>query len=723
MPRDRPRLLDEEIERLAKWIQGGGVWPDDGWRPEVHWAHRVPVLPELPEVEHPSTCRTPIDLFVRARLEQASLSPNPETAPANLLRRLYLDLIGLPPSVEELERFLATLGPKSWSLKVDELLASPRFGEKWARHWLDLARYADSEGYQRDELRFIWPYRDWVIAALNADLPFDQFTVEQLAGDLLPDASTSQRVASGFHRNTPVNLEAGTDPAADYHKQIVDRVGTTGSVWLGMTVACAQCHDHKYDPISTREYYQLFAFFNQAPFETRQKGSAMGSSGMVYIGPDLVVPDDPARERRRRLWQARKASMVSGLKTYLDPLWDGFKADEAAAATSLGKRLRRDSKKRTPADYLAVGRAFLKEDSRFQRQLARIEQADRALECYPLKRTRIMSDLKETRKTHVLRRGDPESLGVEVKPGTPGALHPYLEEYPLNRLGLARWLVSKENPLVARVVVNRLWAELFGRGLVETLDDFGRQGERPSHPELLDWLAVTLMEQDQWSIKAMLRRIVRSAVYRQSVVERGEGMTIDPNNRLLWRHPGHRLSAELIRDVQLSVAGLLSETMGGAPAYPWQPDGVWRSSAGAGPMHYDVAMGEGAYRRGVYTVWRRSAHYPSFANFDAPDRGACTVTRGRSNTPLQALTLMNDAVYVEAATAFARRIQSRSETTLAAKLNWAFRAMLSRDPTSREAGLLEAAYEEELALSNRADDAWFNVATILMNLHEAINRN
>jgi hypothetical protein len=730
MPLDRPALSMREIETLREWIRKGAIWPDDGWRPELHWAYVKPKLPALPDVSDRDWSRTSIDRFVLSKLNEKGLQPSTRAQRTVLMRRLSLDLTGLPPTVDQLDRFLGIQTEDAYEQEVDRLLASPAFGEKWARHWLDLARYADSEGYQRDELRHIWGYRDWVINALNSDLPFDQFSIEQLAGDLLPYATLDQRVATGFHRNTPVNLEAGTDPEADYHKQIVDRVGTTGTVWLGTTVACAQCHDHKYDPISAKEYYQLFAFFNQSPIETKQKGMEMGSAGMVYIGPDVIVPREGVVDRRREYWVHQKSEAVADLKAYLNPIWDAAALEvepedegEGEGNRSLSAKLRLKPSLRKLLDYRLVGESLLGTDSRFLDFIARLDEGDRMLRHYPEKRTRVMKDREEGRMTYLLKRGEPGSPGEEVSPMTPTFLHSFPEDAVNNRLGLARWLVSEENPLVARVAVNRIWAELFGAGLVGSLDDFGQQGERSSYPNLLDWLAVTFVESDHWSVKRTIRRIVLSAVYQQQTAEREEAMELDGMNRFLWRHPGHRFSAETIRDHLLSVAGLLSLKIGGAPAYPWQPEGVWRKSAGAGPMRYDVAMGEDGYRRGIYTVWRRSAHYPSFANFDAPDRGACLVLRGRSNTPLQALTLLNDGVYVEAAKAFARRIDAQSAMGVEAKLVWAFRSVVARSPSEADTSLLKQIYLNELEFSQDSIAAWFNVASVLMNLHETICRN
>ncbi len=725
MPLDEPPLSPLAVATLREWIAEGAEWPDDGSREELHWAYRPPRKAGLPEVRNPDWCQTPVDAFVLARLEAAGLEPRPAAGRSALLRRVYFDLIGLPPTVAEVDAFLADQSPGAFRRVVDGLLSSVHFGEKWARHWLDLARYADSEGYQRDELRSIWAYRDWVIGAFNRDLSFDQFSIEQLAGDLLPNSTAEQRVATGFHRNTPLNLEAGTDPEADYHKQVVDRVATTGTVWLGTTLACAQCHDHKYDPFSQKEYYQFLAFLNQAPVETRQKGDKMGSAGMVYIGPDLVVPERPEDSRRRETLERESREAENYLRAYVDPHWEAALGNQQKLQDpKIQKQFEVPPAKRKLADYRAVGSALIGSDPEFQRLVARLDLLSSLQVEYQPARTRVMTNRSEARVTHVMKRGDFTNPGIVVQPATPEVFPTATTERPPNRLGLAQWLVSRENPLVARVAVNRLWAEVFGRGIVTTPDDFGRQGALPSHPQLLDWLAETFVTEDRWSQKAFIRRLVLSSVYQQAAIEEARARELDPSNQWLWRHPGHRLSAELIRDTQLHFSGLLSRAVGGPPAYPWQPKGVWRASAGAGPMSYDAAQGEAGYRRGVYTVWRRSAHYPSFANFDAPDRSICTVERSRSNTPLQALTLLNDAVYVEAARAFALRIHELGATaSTQEKLAWAFRVVLSRRPQESEIAVLHNVYETELGETQDLNAAWFNVASVLLNLHEAISRS
>lgn len=728
MPLRNEPLTAEEVALLQRWIEEGAGWPDDGWRPPRHWAYLAPRRIPPPATatsfapdRHPNE----IDFFLLAELEKNGLALNPEAAPANLLRRVCLDITGLPPSPEQREEFLADPTFARYTRLVDELLASPAYGEKWAVPWLDLARYADSEGYQRDTPRSMWPWRDWVIAALNEDKPFDTFTIEQLAGDLLPDATESQRVATGFHRNTPLNLEAGTDPEEDHYKQIVDRVNTTGTIWLGSTVGCAQCHNHKYDPLSSREYYELFAFFNNTPMESRQQGAEMGMSSMIHIGPVLEVTRGLADIDAELAAEAEYEAALDSLRAdILQAVETRFQKDPKARETltdELKSILEQDRDMslmqcRTLSAKLALKLPGL------PRRLAEAGTREARLTEQRKKEVRVLEELPTPRATFVAKRGDFLSPGEKVSPATPAALHPFRDEYPRNRLGLARWLVDPANPLVARAYVNRLWIEIFGEGLVTTPGDFGPQGETPSHPELLDALAVAFVEEDAWSMKKALRRVVLSATYRQSIVVNETAAVRDPRNRWLWRHPGHRLSAEMIRDQALAISGLLSSRRYGISVRPYQPDGFWRKGAGASETSYLPSRGEDAHRRGVYTLWRRNAHYPSFANFDAPDRSVCIVQREVSNTPLQALTLLNDPVYLEIAEAFAKRILNEGGDTLESRMQWAFRAALTRAPREFEREGLRSAFERVRAASGSEEKAWREIATILLNLHETITR-
>jgi hypothetical protein len=909
MPPKGERLAAREIEVLRRWIDAGAQWPDN----VKHWAYERPQRPIPPEVRNSqSALRNPIDAFVRARLEQEGLAPSPEADRATLLRRLSLDLIGLPPTPAEVDAFVSDPAGNAYERAVDRLLASPQFGVRWARPWLDLARYADSHGFQRDDLRDLWPYRDWVVRALNADMPFDQFTIEQLAGDLLPGATEDQIVATGFNRGTPCNVEAGSEPEESRVNQVFDRVNTLGAVWLGTTLECSQCHDHKYDPFTMRDYYQLFAFFNNTEIEAdRARPNVPGS--IRFIGPYHTLEDPKVDAERAALqseqetlkaaiasrekelasdaaaWEARLASAgknaarehrleivdfdsmagsahrvlddgsvllsddnlpstdtytvvlrtgltaITGIKleALTDPSlpgegpgrgdatrpnfvlnemivsvasgdgepvpvkfrratasfsqkafdvselltaaggdrqhgwainpefhkahWALFECaepvgfaggstitvklvqnygggrtigrlrlsavtgelDHPAVPAEIGRILARPPGERTAsqarklADYQASQDPMI---SGLREKLGKVQAGTRS---FQVRQTLVMQERSEPRMSTMFNRGVYTDRGEAVKPATPAILHPAAGEMQ-SRLDLARWLVSPENPLVARVTVNRWWAELFGRGLVGTAEDFGIKGESPTHPELLDWLAVELME-NGWSMKRLLRTIVTSATYRQSSRLSREFLTRDDQNKLLARGPRFRLDAESIRDNALAISGLLSLRQGGPSIRPPQPDGLW-DKVGGQKYDYVVSPGEEKYRRGLYVVLKRGAPYPSFVNFDAGPRMACTIKRSRSNTPLQALTLLNDPVYVEAAQAFANRIVSeRPNETPDDRIRHAFRLALARSPRDQEARTLQQLFDSQLAVSNE-QAAWRAVAAALLNLDEAITK-
>ena len=695
---------------------------------QEHWSYVAPTSPVLPVVRDASWGSNPIDRFVLAALNGAGLLPQGRADPARLLRRLHLDLVGLPPSIAETDAFLADPSQEHFSRIVDRLLTRPGFGEKWAIGWLDLARYADSDGYQRDGFRNVWPFRDWVIEALNADMPFDQFTIEQLAGDLLPRATPSQIIATGFHRGPLLNLEAGTDAEEDRIKQVVDRVNTTGTVWLGTSLTCAQCHDHKHDPFSINEYYALAAFFNN----TQQEGkrTEVNGAGMKYTGPDIDVSLTGDEKRRRAELQVQLESAKQQFITKIEELCQELPGKELV-------RLKKDAPKtlalisqeeRNFKEAMTIKTALFKKGEeakvlgKLEQQVNRHAKGIKKSAFQIGFTSRVMKEVDKPRQTFVLKRGNFLTPGQEVKAATPSMLHRFPEGAPRNRLGLAQWIVSRENPLTARVAVNRIWAELFGRGLVMTMDDFGRKGAKQTHPALLDWLAVTFRDDDSWSMKRIIRRIVLSATYRQSAVVDSDRRAMDPGNAFYARGPRQRLVAELVRDNALCISGLLSKKMYGPPVRPVQPAKVWRVIGSVDNTYY-LSKGEDLYRRGVYTLWRRSAHYPSFANFDAPNRGACTVSRQSSNTPLQALTLMNDPVYVEMARAFAGRIQQETVTMDATRrLAHAFRLALCRNPRGDELELLRKIYFTSLDTEGSEAEAWFDVATTLLNLHETITK-
>ena len=717
MPKDKAALPANEIQVLKEWITQGAVWPDDGWRPPVHWAYVPPRA-----VTPPAGEASPIDAFIDARLKMEGIIPNRPAAPHTLVRRLFLDVIGLPPSIREVETFAANPTEAAYTALVDDLLARPQFGEKWARQWLDAARYADSDGYQRDGFRQIWPYRDWVVGALNADMPFDQFTIEQIAGDLLPQVTPAQIVATGFHRNTALNLEAGTDPEEDRVKQIVDRVNTTGTLWLGTSMACAQCHNHKYDPFTAREYYGLLAFFNNTPVESQQ---AVNGARMSYIGPDQVMGGAPgAAEVAREAQNVLRKTM----KQYEEAVLERWKTLEDDAAKVAALKPGQKELLETPVqdrDFETCGkvhRNLFKEDKELDKLQKLVQRDRRKVDALQVVRTAVMKE-DAPRQTRIMQRGDFLSPGALVQAETPAVLHAFPKEAPRNRLGLAQWLVAKENPLVGRVTVNRWWAELFGAPLVATMEDFGLQGEKPTHPELLDWLAATFTGADRWSMKQTLRRMLLSQTYRRAATVRADLRERDPRNVFLARNGGVRLEAETIRDQGLAVSGLLSLKMGGPPVKPVQPAGIWRVT-GEVDNNYVASTGEDAHRRGLYTLWRRHAHYPSFATFDAPDRSACTVQRSRSNTPLQALVLLNDPAYVEMARALALRIAGHEGAggDPGRKLDYAFRLVLARAPTPSELAALRRIPQPDGSKAPDENEAWYDVATVLLNLHETITK-
>lgn len=661
MPLNSPPLDADSISLIRQWIEAGAAWPADDTSSATHWAYVKPTRVPLESPLHIA-----IDSWIEKKLTDSGLANglSPREQPARLLRRVYLDLIGLPPTPAEVEAFEENPDDKHYTEVVDRLLSSPRFGEKWASQWLDLARYADSNGYQADQFRTIWPYRDWVIQAMNDDMPFDQFTIEQLAGDLLPNATETTRIATGFNRCATCNVEAGVDPEENRTNQVADRVTTLSTTWLGTTLECARCHNHKYDPFTQEDFYQLYAFFNNTPLEV----DPPKDGGVQYEVAGPVLP----------LTRTSGDGSVQGSNPILMP---------------------------------------------------------------------VLAEMPTRRQTHIFRRGDFLSPGAEVHAQTPGILPPLKpasdDGLPPTRLDLAKWLVDRDHPLTARVVVNRWWAAFFGHGLVKTQEDFGTQGERPSHPELLDLLAVEFME-NNWSMKSLHRQIVLSRTYQQSSIATPELRHADPENRLLARGPRFRLPAELIRDQALAISGLLSTQMGGPPVYPPQPDGLWRH-VGRNAPKYTVSQDGHRYRRGIYVVWRRSAPYPSFVNFDAPDRASCVPQRSTSNTPLQALTLLNDPAYVEMCHAFARRILTETTNSSdAEKVITAFRLTVARKPAEKEANRLLQLLQEQRAKFQQQPDqaeqlvpqpfqsanvslieqaAWFSIANVLLNLDETISRN
>ncbi len=688
-PRFKKPLSPAEVGTLKRWIDQGAAWGK-------HWSLEKPVRPEPPrsrDRQGAAWVRNPIDAFVLARLEREGLKPSPEADKLTLIRRVTLDLTGLPPTPEEVDAFLRDDAPDAYEKVVDRLLASPRYGERMVWEWLDAARYADTNGYQGDPERTMWPWRDWAIQALNADLPFDQFTVWQLAGDLLPNATMEQKLATGFLRNHPINGEGGRIPEENRVEYVFDMTETVGTVWLGLTLTCCRCHDHKYDPIKQREYYGLFAFFNQTP--------VTGDGGNPQTPPvvEVKAPEDEAKLKAARDKAAAAAKEVEALEAAIFPRVNKSRpASESVRARGLPKEVRDALKpavgQRNRAQLSEVEKHFAKTEPKYAEKLKALvalvaarEEVDRRIP-----RVMVMEDRAKPRETFVLTKGLYNKPADKVSAGVPAALPPLPEGAPRNRLTLARWLVSPENPLTARVVVNRYWQQFFGVGLVKTVEDFGVQGERPGNQDLLDWLAVEFMSPTKptdgrpWALKRLVRLIVTSATYRQSSKVTPDLAERDPENRLLARGPRFRLPAWMIRDQALAASGLLVEKLGGPPVRPYQPPGVWEEAT-FGLHKYVQGHGDDLYRRSVYTFWRRIVGPTMF--FDTAARQTCTVKQTRTNTPLHALATLNDTTYVEAARALAQRVML-AEAEAAGRVELAFRLVLARKPTAEEAKVLLA---------------------------------
>jgi hypothetical protein len=689
MPYKRVPLDSAQVDLIRAWIDAGAQAPaDEQPSDDRHWSFIAPQPmppPAVPGVAHP------VDGFVRQRLAEEKISPAPEADSITLIRRLFLDLTGLPPSVAEVDAFVEQSKDPAqreavYLRWVNQLLDSPHYGERWGRWWLDQARYADSNGYSIDAPRQIWKFRDWVVASLNEDMPFDQFTIDQIAGDLLPNATIEQRVATGFHRNTQINQEGGIDKEQFRIDSIFDRVLTTGSVWLGLSIGCAQCHDHKFDPISQAEYYRLFAFLNNQDEPT-------------LTVPDASINHEALGAERQELVAAINAHWVANQKAFSE--WEA----------ELGKPSRsRLSKPALAALELPPAkRSFEQKRALFTAGPGAADQVYRAMnerltEIEAVLKngitTLVMKELPAPRKTTIFIKGDFTRPSDEVTPGVPAVLHPLKPRgEKADRLDFARWLVDDQNPLTARVLVNRVWQQYFGAGLVETENDFGTQGALPSHPELLDWMAREFMARG-WSLKSLHRLIVTSATYRQSSKARADLQVKDPTNRLLARQVRLRLDAEVVRDVSLAASGLLNPKMGGAPVYPPIPEGVM--SLGQVRREWKVSPGADKYRRGLYTFVYRATPPPSMSVFDAPDGFATCTRRIRSNTPLQALTLLNDAAQVEFARALKGVIEKEGMIP-------AFRRVVARAPSEAEQQLLSPL------------DA-FSAARVMLNLDEAITR-
>ncbi|MBG85586.1 MAG: hypothetical protein CMO80_01640 [Verrucomicrobiales bacterium] len=665
----------EAIAKIRQWITEGAKWPED----DRHWAFVPPESPEVPAINLRTARFNQIDHFVQAKLQEKGLNPSAQANRATWLRRVSYDLTGLPPTVDELEEFLEDVSANAFENVVDRLLKSERYGEHMGLSWLEAARYADTDGYQNDRLRYQWVWRDWVFRALNDNMPFDQFTLEQLAGDMLPNRNFYTQVASGFNRNHRINSEGGSIPDEWIVEYVADRVETVGTVYLGLTFNCSRCHDHKYDPIKQKEFYQMFAFFNNV--DEAGLGPNNGNSP-----PFIKVP---------KSWP-----QLSDAETnYIEP-------------TKPKVRIQQTSVPRPQPG---------KPDT-----------------------VMVMSELAKPRETYILNRGlyNQPDKSQQLRPETPESLGILPESVPRNRIGLAKWLLDPKNPLVARVTVNRFWQHFFGRGLVRTSENFGIQGELPSHPELLDWLALKFIDID-WDMKAFQRMIVLSATYRQASEASRKMIQRDPENVLLTRGPRKRLTPYQIRDTALFTSGLLVEKIGGPSVKPYMPAGLWKSISN---RKYDQGKGDDLYRRSIYTYWMRTIPPPTMMVFNAAEREVCSVRKELTTTPLQALTMMNNITFVESARFIAERVVREGGENAGQRLDYLCQLLLARKPTRPERIQLMQDYKSHisefrkdrkaaaalLAIGSRKRDAklvanevaaWTMLANTILNLDESITTN
>jgi hypothetical protein len=777
MPPEGSRLNAEQLAKLKRWLSDGAQWSEQSVlrssqsAARDHWAFKSVQAPAIPIVTNTTHVRNEIDAFIVSRLEQQDIKPGNEADRITLLRRVTLDLTGLPPSMDDVDRFLNDSSPDAYEREVDRLLALPAYGERWARPWLDLCHFADTDGYLTDQKRPVaWRYREWLIDALNCDLPFDQFTIEQLAGDLLPEPAQDQLLATGFLRNTLSNREGGADLEEYRVEQIVDRTRTVGTAWLGLTVGCSRCHDHKYDPLTQKEFFQLYAVLDQAdevnlPLPLPGEQSAFQAAYGEYRRKRdaLVASFQPDLDELQKRWEDRMQEAVAhpGASPTWDRQWEvlglvwggelGEGQLEGCVIAQTPWELRTQDEKDRLQDYF-LARGSIIDDPKFaELKLSTLTpQLEELKKSVPWPtRAPTMRQARHARAVHIHSRGDFRVPAELVRPDIPRWLQSDVQGLasvsddhvqvapPVNRLSLARWLVSKENPLTARVIVNRMWQEFFGRGLVDPSDDFGLRGQKPSHPALLDWLAAEFMNRG-WSVKQMHRLIVTSATYRQSSVARPELVAIDTQNRLLARQTPLRFSSDQVRDAMLHASGLLESRVGGPSVFPPQPESVakegfsnvWKTSEGAD-----------RYRRGLYTWIQRLSPFAQNVTFDAPPANASCTRRDRSNSPLQALTLLNDPVFFEAAQAMARVALQRSELNDTERIHWLFRRAVSRGPKDSEVNVLiqylseqrrllreDAAAAERLAPivvedKDRAEvAAWTGLCSVILNLHEFIVR-
>lgn len=786
MPLDKPPLSDEEVSLLTRWVREGAQWED-------HWAYVPPLKADIPKVSNTSWAQNEVDHFTLAKMEAQNLQPSPRAAQARLLRRLSLDLIGLPPTPEDMVAFMADDSPQAYEHAVDRLLASPHFGERWAALWMDLARYADSQGYERDDHRTMWPYRDWLIKAFNENKPFDQFTIEQLAGDLLPLKGPDQLIATAFTRNSMTNAEGGTDDEEFRVAATLDRNNTVWTVWQSTTMECVQCHSHPYDPIRHQEYYQSLALFNnnqdqdlrsEFPNVERyeSKDSARIEEIVAFISeqdPLYEAPASPLLEERIKAayfprviagdcddfshttiypdqvasnWTNNVNSAVgrtfmikfsdvdltdiqaieylyaaSGNESALDlrldqldgpqltfsalPKTGRIRGNEGGSNDSWktyrqniplteGKHdlflILKNTTGKVPDGILTLKELrFVPKAYRAKVQVAAYRDSLRQYR-YRATRTPILKSRSNNnqRDTYIFQRGNWLVPGDTVSAKLPQSFTTLHDGKDVDRLAFAQWLVSEDNPLTARVFVNRVWEQLFGRGIVMTLEDFGTQGFKPTHPKLLDWLAVEFRTSHQWQPKALLRQIVLSATYQQSAKVRPGDLETDADNIWLARGPRVRLSAEQIRDQALAVSGLLSRKMYGPSVMPPQPDGVWQVVYSG--RTWLESEGEDRHRRALYTYWRRTTPYPSMTAFDTPSRELCMPRRISTNTPLQALVTLNDTVYLEAAAALADQMMAFDNPDRDERLKYGYERVLMEGPNERQLVALRKLYDQAL---------------------------
>ena len=668
-------LTDKEKAILVKWIEQGADYKE-------HWAYITPVKNELPKVEEENWPKNEIDYFVLNKLESNKLQPSKKANKETLIRRVSLDLTGIPPSLEDIKAFVNDNSNDAYEKLVDRLLVSKNYGERWAWEWMDVSRYADTNGFQNDPTRTMWPWRDWVIKAFNENMPYDQFTIKQLAGDLLPDATTEDILATGFCRNNAFNGEGGREAEERRVENVIDRTETMGTTWLGLPLECCRCHDHKFDAISQKEYYQFYDYFNQ-----------MSESGNQITGQIAPIIDVSAPKEKEKLaaieeYADKLAHDLENFEKKKFPRPEGVSAQDSDVAKNLKgvntEYLKYPPKNRYPFHNKLLADYFKNRDRKYSKKLMTFWKAkDSAAKAKDNNlNIMVMDQLDSPRTTFVLDRGTYNKYGDTVTSGVPKVL-PQITQTKNDRLALAKWIVSKENPLTARVTVNRYWQHFFGNGIVKTIDDFGVQGALPTHPELLDWLAVDFQE-NGWDLKKIFKTIVMSATYRQTSKVTPKLLEVDPENKLLARATRMRLPSWMLRDQALALSGVLVDSIGGEPTKPYQPQGIW-AEATFGKIKYEQDHGDNLYRRTLYSFWRRIVG-PTML-FDNAARQKCSVKTLRTNTPLHALTTLNDITYVEASRILAEKILTE-KTNDNERISYLFELTTSRKPNDKEAEIL-----------------------------------